>query len=209
MRLHLLHEKATDIQQVARPTGEQDTNIVSLKVLLEWVYDWPVVYWLQLIISKQSFRKSVTGKAADDLLWEINVLDRYCCRELSGISLLGTRYLWTGNAPAYVSPVHFPSAFPTEMHRGGNAPLPTMHKSVNKVPQWRNGAQNCNYIWRDWCNFGEKGCLSHEFQRCKEYGDAEAMHFQSDRFTSVVLSISPTAPNSKGTCSLWWALSHP
>ena len=37
------------------------SNIVSLKVLLEWVYDWPVVYWLQLIISKQSFRNSVTG----------------------------------------------------------------------------------------------------------------------------------------------------
>ena len=61
MGMHMLHEKATDIQQVSRQTRKQDTNIVSLKVLLEWVYDWPVVYWLQLIISKQSFRNSVTG----------------------------------------------------------------------------------------------------------------------------------------------------
>ena len=74
----MLHEKATDIQQVSRQTRKQDTNIVSLKVLLEWVYDWPVVYWLQLIISKQSFRNSVTGSL---FCFEIvNVLDRWMCK---------------------------------------------------------------------------------------------------------------------------------
>ena len=78
MGMHMLHEKATDIQQVSRQTRKQDTNIVSLKVLLEWVYDWPVVYWLQLIISKQSFRNSVTGSV---FCFEIvNVLDRWMCK---------------------------------------------------------------------------------------------------------------------------------
>ena len=76
MGMHMLHEKATDIQQVSRQTRKQDTNIVSLKVLLEWVYD--VVYWLQLIISKQSFRNSVTGSL---FCFEIvNVLDRWMCK---------------------------------------------------------------------------------------------------------------------------------
>ena len=40
----------------------RDTNIGSIKLLLEWVYDWPVVDWLQLILFQQSCRISVTGK---------------------------------------------------------------------------------------------------------------------------------------------------
>ena len=40
----------------------RDTNIGSIKLLLEWVYDWPVVDWLQLIFVRQSCRISVTGK---------------------------------------------------------------------------------------------------------------------------------------------------
>ena len=67
----VLHEKATDIQQGSRQTREQDTNIVPIKVLLEWVYDWPVVYWLQLIISKQRFFENLSREKQEMvLLWK-------------------------------------------------------------------------------------------------------------------------------------------
>ena len=64
----MLHEKATDIQQGSRQTREQDTNIVPIKILLEWVYDWPVVYWLQLIISKQRFFENLSREKHEMIL---------------------------------------------------------------------------------------------------------------------------------------------
>ena len=99
MGMHMLHEKATDIQQVSRQTRKQDTNIVSLKVLLEWVYDWPVVYWLQLIIFKQSFRNSVTGSV---FCFEIvNVLDRWETGKGRGsVTPFGGLRTYNANLPA-------------------------------------------------------------------------------------------------------------
>ena len=64
----MLHEKATDIQQGSRQTREQDTNIVPIKVLLEWVYDWPVVYWFQLIISEQRFFENLSREKHEMIL---------------------------------------------------------------------------------------------------------------------------------------------
>jgi hypothetical protein len=64
----MLHEKATDIQQGSRQTREQDTKIVPIKVLLELVYDWPVVFWLQLIISKQRFLENLSREKQEMIL---------------------------------------------------------------------------------------------------------------------------------------------
>ena len=64
----MLHEKATDIQQGSKQTREQDTKIVPIKILLELVYDWPVVYWLQLIISKQRFFENLSREKQEMVL---------------------------------------------------------------------------------------------------------------------------------------------